>query len=194
VKHDMPIRFLQINLIVSLVLLSWLTMQAVHEFGHVAGAWLTGGRVEKVVLYPTVISRTDWTGSRNPLAVVWAGPIVGSLVPLAVWGIAAAFRLTATYLLRFFAGFGLISNGAYIGAGSFVRVGDAGDLLRYGAAIWQLWLFGAAACIGGLWLWNRIGPNFGLGQASGSVSKRASLGCLAALVGVVGLELLIGCR
>ncbi len=156
--------------------------------------WLTGGRVEKVVLYPTVISRTDWTGSRNPLAVVWAGPIVGSLVPLAVWGIAAAFRLTTRYLVRFFAGFCLVANGAYIGAGSFVRVGDAGQLLRYGAAIWQLWLFGAAACIGGLWLWNRLGPNFGLGQASGRVSKRASLGCVAALVSVVSLELLIGSR
>jgi hypothetical protein len=193
-EHDMSARLLQINLIVSLVLLSWLTMQAVHEFGHVAGTLLSGGRVENVVLYPTVISRTDWTGSSNPLAVVWAGPIVGSLVPLAIWGIAAALRLTATYLVRFFAGFCLIANGAYIGAGSFVHVGDARDLLRYGAAIWQLWLFGAAACIGGLWSWNRLGPNFGLGQASGRVSKRASLGCVAALVVVVGIELLVGSR
>jgi hypothetical protein len=42
-------RIAQINLIASLALLSWLAMQAVHEFGHVAGAWLTGGQVERVV-------------------------------------------------------------------------------------------------------------------------------------------------
>ena len=112
----MTARFLQINLIVSFALFSWLAMQAVHEFGHVGGAWLTGGTVEKVIVYPTVISRTDWKDSRNPLVVVWAGPIVGSALPVALWGIAAAFRLTATYLARFFAGFCLIANGAYIGA------------------------------------------------------------------------------
>jgi hypothetical protein len=190
----MTARLLQINLIVSVALLSWLTMQAVHEFGHVVGAWLTGGRVEKVVLYPTVISRTDWTNSRHALLVVWAGPIVGSLIPLAGWGIVAAVRVTATYLLRFFAGFCLIANGAYIGAGSFFRIGDAKDLLRYGASIWQLWLFGGAACAGGLWLWNGLGPSFGLSKQRGQVSKPASLGCLAALVVIVGIELLIGSR
>jgi hypothetical protein len=186
-------RALQLNLILSLALLSWLTMQAVHEFGHVTGAWLTGGRVERVVLYPSVISRTDWSGSRNPLVVVWAGPIVGSLLPLAIWGIAAAIRFVATYLARFFAGFCLIANGAYIGAGAFYRIGDTGDLLRYGASIWQLWLFGALACIAGLWLWNGLGPHFSLDKG-GHVSKKASLGCLAALVVVVSLELLIGSR
>jgi peptidase M50B-like protein len=190
----MAARLLQINLIVSLALLSWLTMQAVHEFGHVTAAWLTGGRVERVVLYPTVISRTDWTGSRNRLMVVWAGPMVGSIVPIAIWGLAAALRLTATYLARFFAGFCLIANGAYICAGSFFRIGDAGDLIRYGAASWQLWLFGAAACIAGLWLWNGLGPKFGLGQVREHVGKRASLSCLAALVVVVVVELLVGSR
>ena len=30
-------------LLVSVILASWLGMQAVHEYGHVLGAWLTGG-------------------------------------------------------------------------------------------------------------------------------------------------------
>src|ERR1700730_3684107 len=110
-------RLLQINLIVSLALFSWLAMQTVHEFGHVAGAWLTGGTVKKVVLYPTVVSRTDLKNNPHPLTVVWAGPIVGLLLPVAMWAIAAALRLAATYLARFFAGFCLVANGAYIGAG-----------------------------------------------------------------------------
>jgi len=46
-------------LLISVVLAgSWWAMQAVHEFGHVLGAWLTGGRVERVVLSPLTISRT----------------------------------------------------------------------------------------------------------------------------------------
>jgi hypothetical protein len=190
----MAARLWQINLIVSLALFSWLAMQAVHEFGHVAGAWLTGGTVEKLVLYPTVISRTDWKDSRHPLAVVWAGPIFGSALPVALWGIAAAFRLTATYLARFFAGFCLIANGAYIGAGSFYRVGDAGELLRHGASSWQLWVFGAVAVAAGLLLWNRLGPHFGFGAVHGQVSRQASLGSLAAFVIIVGVELFVGSR
>jgi hypothetical protein len=37
-------RFPQAVLIVSVVLGSWLGLQAVHEFGHVVGAWLTAVR------------------------------------------------------------------------------------------------------------------------------------------------------
>src|SRR5260221_4916233 len=51
-------RFHQIILIVSTLLGSWLGMQAVHELGHVIGAWLTGGQVSQVVLHPLTISRT----------------------------------------------------------------------------------------------------------------------------------------
>jgi len=48
------------------VTLSWLLMQALHETGHVLGAWLTGGQVVKLVLNPLAISRTDV--SPNPRA------------------------------------------------------------------------------------------------------------------------------
>jgi hypothetical protein len=74
----------QVILIASTLLGSWLGMQAVHELGHVAGAWLTGGRVEKVVLHPLTISRTDLAHNPAPLLVVWAGPTVGVLLPLAL--------------------------------------------------------------------------------------------------------------
>ena len=67
-------RLLQIVLIGSTVVGSWLGMQAVHEAGHVLGAWLTGGRVARVVLHPLTISRTDLAENPWPLAVVWARP------------------------------------------------------------------------------------------------------------------------
>src|SRR5256885_1670691 len=76
-------RFHQVVLISSLLPLSWLGMMAVHEAGHIAAAWLTGGKVVRVVLYPLTISRTDVDPNPNPLAVTWAGPAVGALLPLA---------------------------------------------------------------------------------------------------------------
>src|SRR3954451_16268416 len=45
-------RFHQVVLISSLLPLSWLGMMAVHEAGHVVAAWLTGGKIVRVVLYP----------------------------------------------------------------------------------------------------------------------------------------------
>ena len=61
----------------STVLLSWLWMMAVHEFGHVLHAWLSGGTVAKGVLHPLTISRTDVAPDPQPLFVVWGGPIWG---------------------------------------------------------------------------------------------------------------------
>jgi hypothetical protein len=187
-------RFHQALLIASTILASWLGMQAVHELGHVLGAWLTGGRVARVVLHPLTISRTDLAHNPAPLVVVWAGPLLGVLLPLIVWGLAAAVRLPLAFLLRFFAGFCLVANGAYIGGGAFDRLGDAGDMLRHGSPIWLLWLFGAAAVPAGLWLWHRQGAHFGLGPAKGEVSRGAAAASLTALVTLIVLGLAVGER
>jgi hypothetical protein len=180
----------QVVLILSLLLGSWLGMQIVHEFGHVLGGWLTGGQVARVVLHPLTISRTDWLHNPHPLVEVWAGPILGVLLPLAGWLMCRGRR--GAYLMRFFAGFCCIANGAYIAGGSFDRLGDAGDLLRFGAPMWLLWLFGLVTIPLGLWLWHRQGPFFGLGPAKGKVSTRAAYGTLAAVIMVIILELLLG--
>src|SRR5262245_31469150 len=113
----------QITLISSMLILSWFGMMAVHEAGHVLGAWVTGGKVERVILHPLTISRTDVSINPNPLFVVWAGPLFGVAAPFAVWLAAQTCRLSFWYLLRFFSGFCLVANGAYIGVGSFDHVG-----------------------------------------------------------------------
>ena len=141
-------------------------MQAVHELGHVIGALLTAGRVERVVLHPLKISRTDLADNPKPLIVAWAGPIIGALLPLLLWSFAGAVRLQGVYVLRFFAGFCLLANGIYIGVGSFAGIGDCGDMLRYGSAMWQLWLFGIVTAPPGLFLWHGLGRYFGLARRS----------------------------
>ena len=157
-------------LIVSVLLGSWLGMQAVHESGHVLGAYLTGGRVATVVLHPLTISRTDLAYNPSPLLVVWAGPVFGVLLPLTLWGAATCLRLPGAFVLRFFAGYCLIANGAYIAGGSFDRIGDCGEMLRHGSAPWYLWLFGAATVPASFCLWHRQGVRFGLGNAGVQVS------------------------
>ena len=38
---------------------SWYGMMIVHELGHVAGAWLSGGRVARVVLGKDVVIKPE---------------------------------------------------------------------------------------------------------------------------------------
>jgi hypothetical protein len=185
-------RFHQVLLIGSFLPLSWLAMMVVHELGHVLGAWLTGGSVARVVLHPLTISRTELSDNPAPLVVTWSGPIFGALFPVLALGIVQVIRLPGLYLFRFFAGFCLIANGAYLGAGSFDRIGDAGDLLRFGADIRWLWVFGAATVPLGLLLWHGQGEHFGLGKAQGRVNPTAAYLSLGLFVLLVGAELFFG--
>jgi hypothetical protein len=172
-------RFHTTVLILATVLGSWLGMQAVHEFGHVLGAWATGAKVERVVLHPLTISRTDLGRNPRPLLVVWAGPVIGVLLPLVAWGISAWRWRSVSFLFRFFAGFCLIANGVYIGFGSWERIGDCGDLLKHGAAIWQLWLFGLIATPAGLLLWNGQGRQFGIGKSAEQIRPAVAYSMLS---------------
>ena len=176
-------RTCQFSLIVSTLLGSWLGMQAVHELGHVAGAWLTGGRVERVVLHPLTISRTDLSLNPRPLVVVWAGPIIGVTLPVLLWGIVCRFPVA--FVVRFFAGFCLLANGLYVGVGSFDGVGDCGEMLRHGSECWHLWLFGAGTAPIGIWCWHGQGRHFGLGPASGRASRGVTIGVAAICIAML---------
>src|SRR3954447_6936976 len=98
-------RLYQAILIASILSLSWLGMQIVHELGHVLAAWAGGETVYRVVLHPLVISRTDTSHDRHSLLVVWGGPVIGVLLPLGVLGLSKLLQSRWSYLLRFFAGF-----------------------------------------------------------------------------------------
>ncbi len=178
-------RLFQILLIASFVAFSWLGFMVVHEFGHVAAAWLTGGEVSRVVLHPLQISWTALGRNPHPLWVAWGGAVAGALLPLGLWAFARASRIPFEYLFRFFAGFCLIANGLYLVVDAFGRGGDGGTLIRYGAPVWQLFAFGVLATPGGFWLWHGLGPSFGLGEARDRVDRRAavvSAGLLGLLV------------
>ena len=141
----------------SVVALSWFAMMATHELGHVVGAMVSGGQVERVVLHPLTISRTDVKPNPNPLLVVWAGPLLGCMLPLVI-GLAVPKRFgVVRNTALFFAGFCLLANGVYIGFGAFDSVGDCGEMLQHGSPIWLLLAFGAIAICVGFYLWHRLG-------------------------------------
>lgn len=187
-------RLPQAALIASTLALSWLGMQAVHEAGHVLAAWAAGETVHRVILHPLAISRTDVTHDRHPLIVAWGGAIVGATLPLGMFLLAKARRWEPAYLLRSFAGFCLIANGAYLGVGAFDGVGDAGDLLRFGAPRWSLVAFGLAAAPAGLALWHGLGPRFGLGPARGRVDPEAVRWTTGPLAILLAAEIVAGSR
>lgn len=180
------------TLIVATLAGAWLGMQQVHELGHCVGAWLTGGRVERVVLPFVGFSRTDLAESPRPLVVAWAGPVVRVLLPVAAWLLAEWLQFSGAFLLRFFAGVCLLANGVYIGIRSFDRVGDCGDLLRHGAHGWQLWLFGFITAPMGLSLWHGLGRRFGLGRDCDEVPRAVVYGSVVACIAVLMIALLVG--
>jgi hypothetical protein len=182
-------RLIQFVFIAVTVCLSWLLMQAVHESGHVLHAWLSGGKVFQVVLTPLQISRTDYSYDPCPQFVVWGGPLWGCIVPVLLALATKWRRLSCAPLFRFFAGFCLIANGVYLGAAPTCAVGDAQELLNYGVPVWLLAAAGLPAVGAGLYAWNGLGPYFGMGDAKGSVDRRAAMGVAVALAIVVAVEL-----
>lgn len=120
------------------IVATWYWLLGVHELGHVAAAVLTGGTVDHVTIPLVGFSRTDTSGG-VPIAIVWAGPIVGVLLPTALW-LSLRSRGVVSVLIAFFAAACLLGNGIYLMSG----VGDAADLDRLGAGGWIRWLVGLA--------------------------------------------------
>jgi|APSaa5957512622_1039677.scaffolds.fasta_scaffold35127_1 hypothetical protein len=148
----------QITIGVVTLVFSWYGMMAIHEAGHCLGAWLTGATVEGITFPLFGFSRTVVSGGGHPLVVVWAGPVLGALLPLLSLLCCRRFGRVGRDVVLFFVGFCLLANGIYIGLGASAKVGDALDLIRGGAPIWHLLAFGCVASAAGLCLWHRLGP------------------------------------
>jgi hypothetical protein len=179
----------QFVLIASTLVFSWLSMQAVHELGHVLAAIVSGGTIEEVILHPSTISQTRIAVNPHPLFVAWMGPVVGVVLPAAALLVACWFKLRGWYVLQFFCGFCLIANGAYLAIGSVGHIGDAGDLIHHGAPVVLLWLFGVITIPLGLWMWNGLGPHFGLGVSRRDVDTTVAFAMLSICVAIVLIEL-----
>ncbi len=187
-------RFQQLLFAVSLVALSWFAMMAVHELGHVIGAFVTGGSIRRVVLYPLTKSRTDVSPNQHPAVVVWLGPIVGCLLPLAAAAVLPLQRVALCNIAHFFAGFCLIANGAYISIGAFGRVGDCGEMLQAGTPLWVLLAFGIVTVSLGMFIWHRLGSVGNFINNPSIVTSKLTYSILSALIVVLVAEFTLSAR
>lgn len=170
---------------------AWLGMTALHELGHVLNAWLSGGHVTSVELPPRGLGHTLVSPNPHPQFVAWGGACWGSVLSMTPM-LFTRRRALVQWFARFFAGMCLIANGVYVGLGGFFgdRNGadDAHELLRQGAPVWQLVVFGALAMAAGLAVWHRLGPRIGLSRAADEAGWKT----LAVLVFVSGSLLCLG--
>lgn len=181
-------RFHQAIFIFSLLALSWFLMMAVHEIGHVVGAYATGGAVERVVLHPLTISRTDVLLNPHPAIVVWLGPVLGCLLPAILWWFVPRRLPDFRKIALFFVGFCLLANGAYIAFGALDRIGDCGVMLQTGSPIWTLFLFGLITIPLGFYAWHSLGSVKQFLADPTLVDPAISYGIFAAVIVLVAME------
>ncbi|MDB4731902.1 M50 family metallopeptidase [bacterium] len=179
--------FHRVALWTSIICLSWFFMQAVHEFGHISAALMTGGTILLIDLHPLHISHTLISPNPQPVIVIWAGPIVGVLLPLVLYLVCCKFFQNMVHLLRFFAGFCLIANGAYLGSIAIEAVGDARDFLVENVPIYFPLTFAIITVPSGFLLWNNQGAIFGIGKNGRTISLQESGIAVSMLITWIGI-------
>jgi hypothetical protein len=131
------------------LVVSWYGMLVTHEAGHVLHAWISGGRVERVVVPLLGFSRTDLAHNPRPVFVAWGGFVWGVVLPCVLLVLLRSAR--ARPAAAVFAALALIGNGAY----ACSAVGDVEDILRAGGARWPLIGFGVLSMVAGVLVLDR---------------------------------------
>lgn len=95
---------------IALLIAAWCCMTLTHEAGHVLGGWCSGGTLIAYDLRPWKLPYSLFAPDPQPLVTLWAGPLLGVLVPLAF---AATVRRDGVW---FIAHFCMLANGVYLAA------------------------------------------------------------------------------
>jgi hypothetical protein len=164
----------------------WFGLLLTHEVGHVLHAWVSGGRVERVVVPLLGFSRTDVSTNPQPVLVAWGGFVWGGLLPLAMLGIANLSWKAAARGFRGFAAIAVLANAAY----ACSPVGDVEDIVRAGGSRWPLIVYALFTVPVGLFVLERF-INATPVAALTEATWRWVAGMTAAAAGVIGLALLV---
>jgi len=141
-----------------LPLLGFYLVEVCHESGHWVAGWLTGANMGHVELWPWQLSATVWAVNPHPGWTVWGGPVVGCLLPLALWLLLRPWRYAC--FGQWFAGFALIANGIYLAVGYVFMIGDTLTMRQTGTPGWGMLILGLVAFVCGLGLWQGLGKTF----------------------------------
>lgn len=113
-----------------LLVVSWVVMTFTHEIGHIIGGMCCGAVLQSADLVPWRLPYSLFEPDPFPLVTLWAGLIIGVLIPVAVAMIAGRVWIW------FVAHFCILANGTYIAVGWWVgdRYLDTSKLLEHGAS------------------------------------------------------------
>lgn len=139
-----------IPLFILLLAASWVTMTFTHESGHLIGGFVSGAKLTSFDLAPWRLPYSLHSPDPFPLVTLWAGPIIGVLIPLVL---AASIRQQWAW---FIADFCLIANGGYLALAWLAgdRYLDTPRLLAAGSHPASIVLF-CAVTIGLGYVWFR---------------------------------------
>ncbi|MEE2934681.1 MAG: hypothetical protein VYA84_01650 [Planctomycetota bacterium] len=126
---------------------AWTAMALAHELGHVLAGIVGGGKLLYLELRPWHLPDSQFVGDSFPWVTVWAGPVLGSLVPL---GIACFVKRPATWFIAWFC---LLANGLYLLLGLFIGGSelDTNKLIRAGSSTVILAIIALSATTFGYW-------------------------------------------
>lgn len=135
----------QLRLLLLLLLASWCVMVLTHEIGHLLGGWLGGGTLVECDLAPWRLSYSFHNPDTSPKLTLWAGPLVGVVVPLLV-------AMTVRHRWSWFiADFCLLANGIYLALAALSgdRLLDTPRMLAAGVhPLWIVLFCSVAICVG----------------------------------------------
>jgi len=109
---------------------SWFVMTLTHELGHIVGGTCCGGSLQSDDLLPWHFPYSIFEHDPFPLVTLWAGLIIGVLVPIAF------AMISQRDWIWFIANFCVLANGVYIATAwiSGDRFLDTQKLLEHGSS------------------------------------------------------------
>ena len=112
-----------------LLVASWCVMTFTHEMGHIVAGSCCGGTLQSADLRPWRLPYSLFNPDPMPLVTLWAGPILGVIVPVAL------ALIVRRNWMWFIAHFCVIANGTYIATAWYSgdRYLDTAKLLEHGS-------------------------------------------------------------
>lgn len=118
---------------------AWIAMTLSHELGHVFFGLLGGARLIQLELRPWHLPYSLLANDSHPLATLWAGPILGCVVPLIAATIA---RRPACWFVAWFC---MLANASYLLLAYLSGDGELDSIKMIAAGSRPLEILGAVA-------------------------------------------------
>jgi hypothetical protein len=120
-------------------------MTLLHEIGHIFVGCAAGGDLRDFELRPWHLPHSLFASNPAPLLTLWAGPLLGCLVPLIA---ACLLRRSAIWFVAWFC---VAANGSYLLLGYYTGDNelDSNKIIRLGTPVWILLAVGSAMTFAG---------------------------------------------